>query len=162
MQTPLAISASVLALLLWLLTRRRPFGAGADVLVAPPQSSGLVVRSSVAAVVETSRALASPQGVAMGCCAPSLSRPQLLLGLSSQLKGTPEQRLLAVAQLAGWRDRAVLPLLHRALRDPHPPVAEAAAAAIASYRGWSTPGDRVPPGRAASRQRLPRNAAPRP
>jgi HEAT repeat protein len=86
------------------------------------------------------------------------NRRQRLLGLSAQLKGSPEQRLLALVQLSGWTDRSVLPLLRRALRDPNLKVVGAAAAAMEPYRTSSGVGISQP---AAARRRLPRNAAPR-
>jgi HEAT repeat protein len=73
---------------------------------------------------------------------------------------SPVQRLAAVDRMVGWGDRAVVPLLQRALRDPHPEVVVAAAAAIARFRGRSAaaaPAVVLSP----SAARRPRNASPR-
>jgi len=154
MQTPLAITASLLAILLWLLSRRRPTVSPS--LVAASQvrdAAGLVVTAA------TSAPPAEPAMQATGPCnsAVQQSRGQRLQSLATQLKGTPEQRLLALVQLSGWGDRAALPLLKRALRDPHLQVMGAAAAAIDPYRVHpATTGRPV----VAVEPRLPRNAAP--
>lgn len=155
MQTPVAISASVLAIVLWLLSRRRPgWTPAAPASPARADRSALVVASA-------RQTPASDTPPLVGPTRPGLSpqnRRQRLLGLGAQLNGSPEQRLLALVQLAGWGDRSALPLLRRALRDPDLKVMGAAAAAIEPYRASPA---KVGRQSAAPRRRLPRNAAPR-
>lgn len=158
MQTPVAISASVLAIVLWLLSRRRlqwsaqpparPAASGAPALVVSANRPGAA-------------AGAEPVGAGLrpGPGRLQQNRRQWLLGLSAQLQASPEQRLLALVQLSGRSDRSVLPLLRRALRDPHLKVMGAAAAAMEPYRGGPATSRRG--AAAAGRRRLPRNAAPR-
>jgi hypothetical protein len=155
MQTPLAISASVLAIVLWLLSRRRP-------LWSSQASAGPAAlnRSALVVTIRSEPPVAESQSGA-GSARSGLNRQnrrQRLLGLSAQLKGSPEQRLLALVQLSGMADRSVLPLLRRALRDPDLKVMAAAAAAIEPYRACPAKGVRQV---AEARRRLPRNAAPR-
>lgn len=154
MQTPLAITASLLAILLWLLSRRRLTGMPSRI-GGPPErdTAGLVVAA------RASSPPAEPARQATTPCRSTLqqSRGQRLQSLAAQLKGTPEQRLLALVQLSGWGDRSALPLLKRALRDPHLKVMGAAAAAIDPYRARPFTGG-SPAG--AVRIKLPRNAAP--
>ena len=154
MQTPFAITASLLAILLWLFSRRRPIGSPA-LVESPPQraAAGLVItaRASYPAA-ECSMQATSPCKSTM-----QQSRGQRLQSLAAQLQGTPEQRLLALVQLSGWGDRSALPLLKRALRDPHLTVMGAAAAAIDPYRARPSTGGSPA---VAVRTRLPRNAAP--
>ncbi|MFM1813212.1 MAG: hypothetical protein RLZZ336_2150 [Cyanobacteriota bacterium] len=155
MQTPLAISASVLAIVLWLVSRRRPLWSSQT-----PASPAALDRSALVVTARSQSWLADSRS-SSGSARPGLNqlnRRQRLLGLSAQLNGAPEQRLLALVQLSGTADRSVLPLLRRALRDPDLKVMAAAAAAIGPYRACPAKGVRQP---AAARQRLPRNAAPR-
>ena len=155
MQTPLAISASVLAIVLWLLTRRRPlWTSNAPAGPAALDRSALVVTATGQLAATDPQPASGPMRVGLN----QQNRRQRLLGLSAQLKGSPEQRLLALVQLSGWTDRSVLPLLRRALRDPNLKVVGAAAAAMEPYRTSSGVGISQP---AAARRRLPRNAAPR-
>jgi len=154
MQTPLAITASLLAILLWLLSRRRPTVSPSLVAGSPGRDvAGLLVTADTTSEPDV------PSMQATGPCTSAVqqTREQRLQSLATQLKGTPEQRLLALVQLAGWGDRAALPLLKRALRDPHLQVMGAAAAAIDPYRLHpATAGRPV----VAMGPRLPRNADP--
>ena len=155
MQTPLAISASVLAIVLWLATRRRPlWSSNAPAAPAVLDRSALVVTATGQAAVSDAQPASGPMHPGLN----QQNRRQRLLGLSAQLNGSPEQRLLALVQLSGWSDRSVLPLLRRALRDPNLKVVGAAAAAMEPYRISSGVGLRQP---APGRRRLPRNATPR-
>ncbi len=155
MQTPLAISASVLAIVLWLVSRRRPlWSSQAPAGSAALDHAALVVTPARQSAVVDTQSLAGPIRPGLG----QLNRRQRLLGLSAQLNGSPEQRLLALVQLSGRADRSVLPLLRRALRDPDLKVMGAAAAAIEPYRASPA---KVGRQSAAARRRLPRNATPR-
>lgn len=152
MGTPAAISAAVLAVLLWLLSRRRSAFWDHQAVVgcaAPlPAAITLVQSPAVAPSSGATAPVAARQGAAR------------LLCWAGQLKASVSQRTAAVEQMASWGDRATVPLLKRALRDPHPEVAAAAAAAMARFRGRSPA---VQPAGAPSARvvRLPRNAGPR-
>ena len=168
MGTPAAISAAVLAVLLWLFSRRRaalPAQQAQANRLAQPQTVPTLVQPLTAAApsaTQASLAIEGPGGGVLQSSLPALPRarrPRLQL-LSSQLNGSLLQRLAAVAHLANWGDRAVVPLLMRALRDPHPEVAVAAAAAMARFRGRSAAAPPVD-GLSAPAGRRPRNAAPR-
>lgn len=155
MQTPVAISASLLAILLWLLSRRRPLcSSQAGSASAAAESLTLVLPPRVQASVPGATPVAAPSCGGLI----QLNRRQRMLALAAQLSGPTDQRLLALAQLTGSTDRSVLPLLRRALRDPDLKVMGAAAAAIDPYRSGSAAGSRQP---TAARRRLPRNAVPR-
>lgn len=155
MQTPVAISASILAILLWLLSRRRPLWparAGSASAAADPLTLVVQPRAQASLLGRTPVAAPSRGGLIQ------LNPRQRLLALGAQLNGPTDQRLLALAQLSGPRDRSVLPLLRRALRDPDLKVMGAAAAAIEPYRTSAAAGSRQS---TSARRRLPRNAAPR-
>jgi len=86
-------------------------------------------------------------------------RQQQLNALARQLLASPVQRVEALQHLDQWGNRAVLPLLKRGLRDPHPEVVQAAAAAMLRFRGRSAAA--ASEGRPSAPLRLPRNACPR-
>lgn len=152
MGTPAAISAAVLAVLLWLFSRRRAAFLDHQAAVshaAPlPAAITLVQSPAVAPSSGATAPVASRRGAAR------------LLRWAGQLNASVSQRMAAVEQMASWGDRSTVPLLKRALRDPHPEVAAAAAAAMARFRGRSAA---VQPAGAPSARvvRLPRNAVPR-
>ena len=64
-----------------------------------------------------------------------LERLALERRLKADMEAGPEERLRAVRLAARWGHRSVLPLLRQALRDSDARVVEAAAAAIAPFRG---------------------------
>jgi len=167
MGTPAAISAAVLAVLLWFFSRRRAAlmdHQGTAVRAAQRQSSTSFVQPATPAAHLPDPAMG---GDALGRgdlqrsrAAQPLGRRQRLQRLAGELNASRVQRLAAVDQMVGWGDRAVVPLLQRALRDPHPEVVVAAAAAMARFRGRSAaaaPGVVLSP----SAARRPRNASPR-
>ena len=66
-----------------------------------------------------------------------LERLALERRLKADMEAGPEERLRAVRLAARWGHRSALPLLRQALRDSDARVVEAAAAAIAPFRGAS-------------------------
>ncbi len=64
-----------------------------------------------------------------------LERLALERRLKADMEAGPEERLRAVRLAARWGHRSALPLLRQALRDSDARVVEAAAAAIAPFRG---------------------------
>lgn len=162
MGTPAAISAAVLAVLLWLLSRRRASGLdhqGAVGRPVPLPAATSRVLSPSAAPSFGAKAPSAANQAADTVGAPPLVRRQRLLRWAGQLNASAVQRLAAVDQMAGWGDRAAVPLLKRALRDPHPEVVAAAAVAMARFRGRSAAAQ--PAGAPSVRvARRPRNAGP--
>ena len=152
MNTPIALGGSLLAVLIWLISRRRP-SAAAPRQVATPAAIARQIES--AAVAEPP--CADQGSVAQPAPLPR-TRQQRLLQWTAALASSQEQRLAAVQQMAAAADRSCLPLLRRSLRDPHPPVVLAAAQAIARYRGRTAALGSAASSAAA---KLPRNAAPR-
>ncbi len=172
MTTPFAVAATVVAVLLWALSRRRLSLVQFQRQVQQPDSS-----STAALVVSAPQATASPQNMASPQHTPSpqapfagrpaaaaarapvpLSRTGQLGALAAQLNRSSGERLAAIEQLVQWSNRSTLPLLRRALRDPDPSVALAAARAISRFRGRTAAA-----GRPVTRPqlKLPRNAAAR-
>ena len=78
--------------------------------------------------------------------------------LQADYRSGGASRLNAVRAARQWGDRATLPLLRQALRDPDPAVVLEAAAAIERFRGRPTQ-PRPEAGRAVERQALPRRVA---
>jgi hypothetical protein len=161
MPTPFwAALASLLGLVLWLITRRQPrtlLRSTDTAAVAALNRAQIELVSQVAAVEPTPDAgAASPQlqgGKAEAEPPPlpttPLERRAYLRQLRHWAAGDPDQRLQAVRAARRWRHPAVLPLLRRGLRDADPRVMAAAAAAIAPYRGQAKPaasGGAPPPG----------------
>ena len=64
-----------------------------------------------------------------------LERLALERRLKADMEAGPDERLRAVRLAAQWGHRSALPLLRQALRDSDARVVEAAAAAIAPFRG---------------------------
>lgn len=163
MQTPLAIGASLLAVLIWLISRRRPqFSASgaarqAASLDSPPalmQSSRQVIQAAAPGLDNAGAGVAlQPAGGAA-----ALTGPQRLRQYRRAMGGSPAQRLAVLQQLAAQPDRACLAVLKLGLRDPHPAVVRAAAAAMVSFRGRAAAPAAAQPLPAVGR-RLPRNAA---
>ena len=89
-------------------------------LVIEPAADG----ESIDASVESWAAPSSP-----------LERLALERRLKAGMEAGPEERLRAVRLAARWGHRSALPLLRQALRDSDARVVEAAAAAIAPFRG---------------------------
>jgi hypothetical protein len=144
-----AVGATLLVAL-WLLTRRRPrpFLRSADTsavaalnraqlaLVAPAAPSEPV--EAAAETAEEHAGVAAGEAAAdtpLPAAADARGRRLLLRRLAAQAEGDAAQRLEAMRIARRWRNRAVLPLLRRGLRDVHPAVVEEAARAIAAYRG---------------------------
>jgi len=163
MGTPAAISAALLAVLLWLFSRRRAASWDHQAVVgraAPLPAAITLVQSAAGAPSFGAKAHTPANQAADAVGAPPLGRRQRLQRWAGRLNASAVQRLAAVEQMASSGDRATVPLLKRALRDPHPEVAAAAAAAMARFRGRSAA---VQPAGAQSARvvRLPRNAGPR-
>lgn len=161
MQTPLAIGASLLAVLIWLISRRRPaqlFASGAEPraasLASAPALTQVLAPAAQAPSPISGRAAAGASSQPSGW-ADGLTGSQRLRQFRRAMAGPPAQRLAVLQQLAAQPDRACLPVLQLGLRDPHPAVVRLAAEAMASFRGRATA---ARPGPVAGR-RLPRNAA---
>ena len=150
----------LLAVVLWLLSRRRP-QVSPSTVIRPVGAASEWVQTvgPVAAEPTGSEATGTAGPERLLEVTPGRHRQQRLFALSRQFTASPEQRVEALRQLDLCGDRAALPLLQRGLRDPHPEVVRAAAAAIARFRGRTAAG-----GLGGSPQgllRLPRNARPR-
>ena len=164
MQTPLGIGASLLAVLIWLISRRRPPQLFAS--AATSQSASLGSAAALMQVLAPGAQPARPISdqtpavavwPATGGCA-ELTGQQRLRQFRRAMAGQPAQRLAVLQQLAAQPDRACLPVIRLGLRDPHPAVVRLAAEAMASFRGRAAAPAAAQPGAAAVR-RLPRNAA---
>ncbi|MFZ9621646.1 MAG: hypothetical protein ACO289_10630 [Prochlorococcaceae cyanobacterium] len=149
MQTPLALGASLLAVLIWLISRRRPQLSmqPADRLAGASRSPAIarVLGATSPATAPT----ALPGGVQQ---APVQRRLQRLRQLSVAMTKDPGSRLAVMQQLQVQPDRSALPLIKRGLRDSNPAVVLAAASAINVFRGRSAAAP-------VDQPRLPRNAA---
>ena len=150
MPTPFwAAFASLLGLVLWLITRRPPRALlrSTDTTAVAALNRAQIELVSQLEPVETPsnppEASSSQGGEAEAEPLPlprtALQQRAFLRQLSHWGAGGPEQRLRAVRAAGRWRHPAVLPLLRRGLRDGDPRVMAAAAAAIAPYRGRPTP-----------------------
>ena len=123
----------LLTVVLWL--RRKP--------VKPMLSStdasrvAQINRAQLELVLEPAFAEESADTFLESWTAPSspLKRLALERRLKADMEAGPEERLRAVRLAARWGHRSVLPLLRQALRDSDARVVEAAAAAIAPFRG---------------------------
>ena len=134
--------AALLLVLAWLLTRRKPAA-----LLRSTDASAVAAlnRAQIARVVAlaaadgdsvaSAAAAAAPAPLDLPAAGDARGRAALLHTLRLQLQGGTPERLAAMRTAAGWRDRAVLPLLRRGLRDVDPQVVLAAAAGMASFRG---------------------------
>jgi hypothetical protein len=151
MPTPFwAALASLLGVVLWLITRRQPrtlLRSTDTAAVAALNRAQIELVSQLEPVAPTPDAnAAGPQpqageAAAMPLPLPTttLERRAYLLQLRHWAAGDPEQRLQAMQAARRWRHPDVLPLLRRGLRDGDPRVMAAAAAAIAPYRTRPTP-----------------------
>ena len=123
----------LLTVVLWL--RRKP--------VKPMLSStdasrvAQLNRAQLELVIESAAVGASSDGSLESWTAPSTVSERLALQrrLNADMEAGPEERLRAVRLAAQWGHRSALPLLRQALRDSDARVVEAAAAAIAPFRG---------------------------
>ena len=134
--------AALLLVLAWLITRRKPVtvlrstDASAVAALNRAQIAQLVPLAPADQSVDVSVAPASGTAtVTLPAVGDARGRAALLQTLRRQLQGSTSERLAAMRTAAGWRDRAVLPLLRRGLRDVDPQVVLAAAAGMASFRG---------------------------
>ena len=162
-----AALASLLALVLWLTTRRQPRALlrstdttavaalnraqlvhRAEVMVEPrpADNPALVGAPSAAAAEQATEALPPIPRTAT-------ERRAYLRQLRLWAAGDPEQRLRALRSARQWSHPSLLPLLRLGLRDGDPRVMAAAAAAIAPYRGRSVSAQ---PGAAALPRRVSR------
>lgn len=148
MQTPLALGASLLAVLIWLISRRRPQ------LSAPSTDrlAGGLGSSAVARVLSPTPPAAAPAALPVAAAAPAGRRLQRLRQLTVSMGRDPGSRLAVMQELQVQPDRRALPLIKRGLRDSNPAVVLAAASAINAFRGR-------PAAAPADQPRLPRNAA---
>ncbi|MFQ6538958.1 MULTISPECIES: HEAT repeat domain-containing protein [Aphanothece] len=140
----LGAAAAVLALLLWWLRRRRPV-----VVLSSTDASAVAAlnRSQLVAAALGPDPVADPAAGAMAPAAPETAvsplpaslgqrqRTVLLAGLRQQLAGDGPSRLEAMRMARRWGDPAVLPLLHRGLRDPDLAVVREAALGLERFRG---------------------------
>lgn len=148
MPTPFwATLASLLTLVLWLISRRQPrsllrstdTSAVAALNRAQIQwvaRAGLEAEAGSAPTADLAATAGEPSAAVPPPIPKTVAerrayRRQLRLWSS----GDPEQRLQAMQAAGRWSDAALLPLLRRGLRDGDPRVMAAAAAAIAPYRG---------------------------
>ncbi len=123
----------LLTVVLWL--RRKP--------VKPMLSStdasrvAQINRAQLELVIEPAADGESADASLESWTAPSspLERLTLERRLKADMEAGPEERLRAVRLAARWGHRSALPLLRQALRDSDARVVEAAAAAIAPFRG---------------------------
>ena len=123
----------LLTVVLWL--RRKP--------VKPMLSStdasrvAQINRAQLELVIEPAADGESADASLESWMAPSspLERLALERRLKADMEAGPEERLRAVRLAARWGHRSALPLLRQALRDSDARVVEAAAAAIAPFRG---------------------------
>ena len=126
----------LLTVVLWL--RRKP--------VKPMLSStdasrvAQINRAQLELVIEPAADGESADASLESWTAPSspLERLALERRLKADMEAGPEERLRAVRLAARWGHRSALPLLRQALRDSDARVVEAAAAAIAPFRGAPT------------------------
>jgi hypothetical protein len=145
--SPLA-ALSLVSVLAWLLSRRRP-----TALLASTDASAVAAlnRVQISLVRERFNASPPPQDQAAPdanpAAPPALPAPGdgrgsslLLLRLQRQLHGDNAERLAAVIQAVAWGDRRTLPLLQRGLRDVDPAVVCVAARGMAAFRGRSGSG----------------------
>ena len=145
--SPLA-ALSLVSVLAWLLSRRRP-----TALLASTDASAVAAlnRVQISLVSERFNASPPPQDQAApdanAAAPPALPAPGdgrgsslLLLRLQRQLHGDNAERLAAVIQAVAWGDRRTLPLLQRGLRDVDPAVVLVAAQGMAAFRGRSASG----------------------
>lgn len=144
-----AAFASLLGLVLWLITRRPPralLRSTDTTAVAALNRAQIELVSRVEAVDSPpdTAATAGPEQSAAAAVLPppprtAFERRTYLRQLQLWGAGDPEQRLRAVRAARLWTHPALLPLLRRGLRDGDPRVMAEAAAAIAAYRGRPVP-----------------------
>jgi len=134
---------SLVSILVWLLSRRRP-----PALLASTDASAVAALNRVQISLVRERPNAPPPeqtaAAANPTALPALPAPGdgrgsclLLLRLRRQLHGDNAERLAAVIQAVAWGDRRSLPLLQRGLRDVDPAVVRVAAQGMAAFRGRS-------------------------
>jgi HEAT repeat protein len=159
MPTPFwAALASLLGLVLWLITRRPPralLRSTDTTAVAALNRAQIELVSRVEPVESPAdpAVTAGPEqdGAAVALPPPprtAFERRAFVRQLQHWGAGDPEQRLRAVRAARRWSNPALLPLLRRGLRDGDPRVMAEAAAAIAAYRGRPVPvqpGAGIPP-----------------
>lgn len=123
----------LLTVVLWL--RRKP----AKPMLSSTDASRVaqINRAQLELVIEPAADGESADASLESWTAPSspLERLALERRLKADMEAGPEERLRAVRLAARWGHRSALPLLRQALRDSDARVVEAAAAAIAPFRG---------------------------
>jgi len=126
--------AAVVAVVLWITSRRRPAplgGLDASAVAALNRAQiSLVQQAAAQADADASAALA-PLPVPQGARQQAL----FLQTLDRQLRGDTAARLAAIQAARAWGHRATVPLLKRGLRDVSPQVVLEAAQAMAAFRG---------------------------
>jgi hypothetical protein len=131
----LAAGASLLAVLLWLSSRRRP---SALLQSTDTHAVAALNRAQIALVQQEATADRSPERstpVQLPRSGDIRQRRQFLEQLRCQLAGDRHDRLAAMQQARLWGDRSTLPLLHRGLRDVDPAVCHEACLAMERFRG---------------------------
>ena len=123
----------LLTVVLWL--RRKPVKP----MLSSTDASGVAQlnRAQLELVIEPASEVDSSDGVLEAWTAPTtpLERLDLERRLRADMEAGPEERLRAVRLAARWGHRSALPWLRQALWDSDARVVEAAAAAIAPFRG---------------------------
>ncbi|MFM8276001.1 MAG: hypothetical protein ACKN89_03230 [Cyanobium sp.] len=151
MPTPFwAALASLLTLVLWLITRRQPrslLRSTDTSAVAALNRAQIQWVARVGLEAEAGSAPTAPPAADLAATASEaiVARPPIpktaaeRRAYRQQLRlwssGGPEQRLQAMQAAGRWSEASLLPLLRRGLRDGDLRVMAAAAAAIAPYRG---------------------------
>lgn len=127
--------AAVVAVVLWITSRRRPApmgGLDASAVAALNRAQISLVQQAAAAQADAGASAAlAPLPVPQGARQQAL----FLQTLDRQLRGDTADRLAAIQAARAWGHRATVPLLKRGLRDVSPQVVLEAAQAMAAFRG---------------------------
>jgi len=126
--------AAVVAVVLWITSRRRPAplgGLDASAVAALNRAQISLVQQAAAQADAGARAALAPLPVPQGARQQAL----FLQTLDRQLRGDTAARLAAIQAARAWGHRATVPLLKRGLRDVSPQVVLEAAQAMAVFRG---------------------------
>jgi hypothetical protein len=151
----LLAGASLLAVLLWWGSRRRPQALLAS---TDTQAVAALNRAQIEWVQQQAggAAGAGARGATLPLPGDARQRRALVLHLQAQLAAEQPQRLAAMQQACAWGDRLTLPLLQRGMRDVDPAVRLQAARGMERFRGRTTVAATGPSSRP---QPLPRNVA---
>ena len=126
--------AAVVAVVLWITSRRRPAplgGLDASAVAALNRAQISLVQQAAAQADARARVALAPLPAPQGARQQAL----FLQALDRQLRGDTAARLAAIQAARAWGHRATVPLLKRGLRDVSPQVVLEAAQAMAAFRG---------------------------